>query len=82
MKRFIGVDVSKNDYPCTIQGYKNKTGFRITKRHFCDVSLLLVFKIKKLTIALYDRWLGFDYQNFGSKGKRKDFGFFKFWIDK
>mgnify|MGYP007070701059 CR=1 FL=1 len=82
MKRFISTDTSNNDYPCSIKGYKDKKGFHITKRHFCDVNLLLIFKIKKLVVALYDRWLGFGYQDFGDRGKRKDFGFIKFWIDK
>lgn len=77
-KYIFGIDTSKNDYSCIVSGYKDKKGFHVTKRHFCDINLLWVFKIKNLTVALYDRWLGFDYCK---SDKIKNFGFFRFILD-
>ena len=43
--------------------------------------LIKAFRIGRLTIAIFDVWLGFENRNFGHLGKRKNFGFIKFWID-
>lgn len=44
--------------------------------------MILHFNLGKLTIALFSYWLGFGYKDFDYMGKRKDFGFLKFWLYK
>jgi hypothetical protein len=41
---------------------------------------LFSFDIGRLSIAFFDCWLGFGYKDFAHMGKRKDFGFIKFWL--
>ena len=87
-KYFSGSDVSEKDNECNLEGYKEDEKFYITnilfnkQRNICDYNLLTIFSIGKLTIAVYDRWLGFEYIKFGNGDKRKDFGFIKFWLNK
>ena len=44
--------------------------------------ILIHLEIGKLSISLFRCWLGFEYADFKSMGKRLNFGFIKFWLDK
>jgi hypothetical protein len=45
-----------------------------------EQKLLFGFSIGRLRIGVFNYNLGFEYKDFGCEGKRKDFGFIKFWL--
>jgi len=42
--------------------------------------ILFSFRVGRLRIAVFNYNLGFEYKDFGTDGKRKVFGFLKFWL--
>jgi len=45
-------------------------------------NILFMISINKFDIVIFNCWLGFEYKNFKHMGKRLDFGFIKFWLNK
>lgn len=44
------------------------------------MTIIKIFTIGRLSIAVFNTWLGFSYRNFIG-AKRLDIGYLKFWYD-